>query len=146
MKTRKAVSEIVASLILLIIVSGLGTALYGFTLDVSQNQREQLVSTYQDSSDSLLEKITVVDIWYDQTDDTLNVTLFNYGEIETSIDTIYLNGNPVETVDSGLDTSILVQKLGNVIFTSPLNINPNDSIEVVVITKRGLSYETTWKI
>lgn len=146
MKSRKAVSEIVASLILLMIVSGLGTILYGFTLDVSQNQREQLVSAYQDSSDGLLEKITVIDVWYDQSDDTLNVTLYNYGEIETSIETIYINGNPATSIQSGLETSILSQRLGGVVFTSPVNVNPNDIIEVVVVSKRGLSYEATWKI
>ncbi len=146
MKQRKAFSEIVASLILLMIVSGLGTILYGFTLDVSQSQREKLIVTYQDSSDGLLEKVVLVDVWFDQSDDTLNITLFNYGEIETSINTIYINGNPVTNVSSGLGTDILVQKMGEIVFTSPVNVSPDETIEVLLISTRGLSYETSWKI
>lgn len=146
MKKRRAVSEIVASLILLMIVSGLGTVLYGFTLDVSQNQREKMLTNYQDSSDGLLEKVTIIDVWYDQSVDKLNITVLNFGEIETSIETVYVNGNQVSSIESGLDNDILVQKLGEIVFTSPINLSPDEEIEVVIVSKRGNSYEATWKI
>lgn len=43
-KRRRAVSEIVASLMLLLIVSALGTALNSYTLTITQGQHDDLTS------------------------------------------------------------------------------------------------------
>ncbi len=146
MKIRKAVSEMLASLILIMIVGSVGTLLYGYSLEVSQKQQEVITTQYQDSSNALIEKLAIIDVWFDQSDDTLDITVYNYGEIQTKIEAVYINGNPVTSYASELDASILVQRLGRVTFTSPIDISPDETIKVIIITNRGNSVETTWKI
>jgi len=91
-RRRRAVSEIIASLMLLFIVSALGTTLYSYTLTITQGQHDELTSEMSRAADRAQERVKVMAVWWSGAGDLLNVTLLNYGRSDVEVSDVYVNG------------------------------------------------------
>jgi len=77
-RRERGVSEIIASLMLLLIVTVLGTFLYSYALTATGLQQSYLQSQVEIESERAEERFRVVSVlWLG--DDKLNVTILNYG-------------------------------------------------------------------
>ncbi len=139
----RGVSEIIASLMLLLIVTVLGTFLYSYALTATGLQQSYLESQVELESERAEERFRVVSvIWLG--DDKLNVTILNYGLIDVTIADIYVNGVRVLTYYSGQE-KIYTSEIGFVCFQSPVPIVEGSSYEIIIVSERGVTYAYLWE-
>jgi flagellin-like protein len=94
---RKAVSPVIAS-VLMILITMIGmTLLFAFVTSYSDNYKAGVGS-------SVMESITIEDIWLSphllSYDNTVQISLYNTGKIDSVINSIYVNGSALVTVGS----------------------------------------------
>jgi flagellin-like protein len=145
MRRRKAVSEIVASLILMLIVSVLGAAIYNYTLQVNQIQQNKILNDYSVSSGRAQERFRATAAWWSGSGTAITLTILNYGLNELSISDVYVNGQNVSTWTSGRLTTISIGKLQAVNFNSPVAIITGATYQITVVSQRGVTVAYTWK-
>jgi flagellin-like protein len=92
MKSRRGVSEIVASLIVLLIVSVLGVMLYNLSVNTMGSQQDALnfdTSLSKTIAQQRFEIITATRV-VQNSQPYLNVTIYNYGQVDVKIVDFYL--------------------------------------------------------
>jgi flagellin-like protein len=92
---KRAVSEVISSLILLMIVSVLGTYLYTYTLNSTGFQRNIIEGDIERKSERAQEKFSVTAVWYNNISDLMNLTILNFGRLDIKIAAIYINDERV---------------------------------------------------
>jgi flagellin-like protein len=137
---KKGVSPVIAT-VLMIMVTMVGmTILFAF------------VDTYADSykagiGSAVLESLTIEDIWLSPEkssyDNYVNVTIFNYGKLDTTISTAYANG--LKLVDTSGNMNLNQEIPAGTHLTLQLkwssNWNYNQEYTFKVSTLRGSNYE-----
>lgn len=144
---QKAVSEIIASLILLFIIALAGVALYSFSLD-KMNQAQSSFGLKTDAEKArVTERFAITVVWWNHnpSPNKLNVTLLNFGLIDLTIDAVYINGYRVETFYSGWNVAVTSKQLLSVYFASPVPIASETSYVIRLVTTRGSEDEVYWK-
>ena len=140
----RGVSEVVASLILLLIVTTLGTFLYSYTLTTTGLQQRYLESQTRLETERAEERFRVVSVlWLG--DDKLNVTILNYGLIDVTIADVYVNGVRVSTYYGGRGEEIYTSEMGWVCFESPIPVEEGSSYEITIVSERGVTYAYLWE-
>ena len=139
----RAVSEVIASLVILLIVSVAGTALYSYSMDMFNSYWFSFGLQTQGREEQVLEKIAIIAVWWDR-GNILNLTILNYGKIELSIDTIYINGNKA-SISQGRGIVVVIGGKINVKINSPISILDGQTYRVVAVSQRGTSDELLWK-
>ena len=93
MKARKGVSEIISSLIVLMIVSVMGVMLYKITLDSLSTQQSDLLFEVNREINTAMERFEIVSITRTRINnqDHMNVTYINYCDVEIKITDIYID-------------------------------------------------------
>lgn len=112
MKNRKAISEIIATTILLFITSIIGVMLYSYSFSSATEQTIMLRDEYNSGENMAKERFFIIDAFIDiinSKEIKLEVLIMNYGEIDVRIDTIYINGTPhfYRDIDTNLDNFIV---------------------------------------
>ena len=140
----RGVSEIVASLVILLIVSVAGAALYSYSLSAfsSSNDSFQLQIDQREEQDQ--ERFSIIAVWWDKANQ-LNVTILNYGEIDLAIDVVYVDGTQVTTYTSGDGETMAKGSIVSVKFTSPVPILDGQTFEIIVVSERGSRNAISWK-
>ena len=145
-RRKRAVSEVISSLILLMIVSVLGTYLYTYTLNSTGFQRNIIEGDIERKAERAQEKFVVTAVWFNNISDLMNLTIVNFGKLDIKITAIYLNGERVTDYFSGFETTITTSGLKSTSFTPPLSISSGELYEIVVVSKRGISHVFYWKM
>ena len=145
LKKGRAVSEVVASLVILLVVSILGTSLYSFSLNVMRSEQENFFTQSRVEAFRAQERLKVVYVGWSGSDDTLNLTVLNHGKIEISLAEVYVNGEKVTSYNDGLGASIVTSRLAGLSFTSPVNIIPDNLYQFVIVSERGVSHVYSWE-
>jgi len=140
----RGVSEVVASLILLLIVTTLGTFLYSYTLTTTGLQQRYLESQTRLETERAEERFRVVSVTW-MGGNKLNVTILNYGLIDIAIVDVYVNGVRVSTYYGGRGEEIYTSELGWVCFESPISIEEGSSYEITIVSERGVTYAYLWE-
>ena len=140
----RGVSEVVASLILLLIVTTLGTFLYSYTLTTTGLQQRYLESQTRLETERAEERFRVVSVTW-MGGSKLNVTILNYGLIDIAIVDVYVNGVRVSTYYGGRGEEIYTSELGWVCFESPISIEEGSSYEITIVSERGVTYAYLWE-
>jgi uncharacterized membrane protein len=143
-KGRKAASEVVASLVILLIVSILGSSLYSFSITTMMYQQENMYADIEVEIARSKESYKVIHIGWDGLGDDLNVMILNYGQLDLKISEVYVNGAMTTTYLSGRLETIQTTKLANVVLTSPVPIIAGSNYEIVLASQRGVSYVSNW--
>ncbi len=144
-RRRKAVSEVVASLVILLIISVLGTSLYSFSTTVMRSQQESLQNDIEIETARAKERLKVVYVVWDGSSDDLNVSVLNCGRLEMRIVDMYVNGVKVSTYLGGLGDVIPTSGLTTVSFTSPVGVVPDSLYQFVIISERGVTHVHSWQ-
>ncbi len=145
LKKGRAVSEVVASLVILIVVSILGTSLYSLSLNVMRSEQENFFLQSRAEAFRAQERLKVVYVGWSGSDDTLNLTVLNHGKIEISLAEVYVNGEKVTSYNDGLGVKIVTSRLAELSFTSPLNVAPDNLYQFVIVSERGVSHVHSWQ-
>jgi flagellin-like protein len=140
----KGVSEIIASLMLILIVSTAGVLLYSYSLGTfsSSSSLFQLQSSQRE--ERARERFLAITVWWNTVDE-LNLTMLNYGKIDVIIDTIYVNVTPVAIYVSGKDNTVKTGEISQIRFISPIVIQDSRQYEIVVVSERGTKNVLYWE-
>jgi len=141
----RAVSEVIASLILLLIVSVLGASLYSYTLTVTGFQQNTLQGEVQREAERAQERFRVIAVGWSGSGDLLNLTILNYGKLDIQIDDVYVNSERVTDFHAGRGEKTYTSRLRRLSFTSPVSISDGNKYEIVVVSDRGVSHVHSWE-
>jgi len=141
---RRGVSEIIASLILVLIVTAAGTVAYSMSLSsFSQSSSLFRLQTGQ-REEQARERFSIISVRNTTMVNQLNLTIFNYGEIEVTIDSAYVEGTKVIDL-TGKGVIVGKEQLTTVQFISPVSIQSGVTYEILVVSSRGGKNAVFWK-
>jgi hypothetical protein len=141
-KERKAVSEIVASLILLLTVSTLGIILYNYLMNTTGFQSNYMLEEYQENSKKIQERFKILSVW--NVTNTVNVTVLNYGEFTVNITDLYFDGDRVTSFIQGIDEEVESDDINHIAFTSTITLSSRPYL-IRIVSNRGSSNVYLWK-
>jgi len=139
---KRAVSEIVASLIIVLIVSVAGVALYSYSLGAFSSSSSSFQLQTSQKEEQARERLSIIAIWWDNVNQ-LNLTVLNYGKIELAIDAVYIYGTPV-SIDEGRGTVIVPGKKVHVKFTLT-GLVSDETYGILAVSERGSKDVVYWK-
>ncbi len=145
LRDKRGVSEVVASLMMILIVAAAGAILYAYSLTTFSSTGTSFQLQMDRGQERARERLVIVAVWWRDTGNQLNVTVLNYGKIDLAVDAIYIDGTPVTAFSSGQGVTITTDKLGYINFTSPVAIQNGQAYEITVVTERGSRNVDTWK-
>ncbi len=104
---RKAVSPVIATVLMILIVMAGMTILFAFVGSFSQ-------SFQAGSGSSVLESLTIEDVWFKTSDNNLVISVYNTGKIELTINSMYINSTKVnptlhDSSNNPIDSKTLVR-------------------------------------
>jgi len=143
-RDRRGVSEVVASLILILIVSIVGAALYSNSVSMFSSSSSSFLLQMKRREESARERLSIVAVWWDN-ENQLNLTILNYGKIDLAIDAVYIDGTAVTAFVSGRGTTVTRKAIVPVKVNSPFTIQDGQTYELVVVSERGSRDVVYWK-
>jgi flagellin-like protein len=140
-RNRKAVSPVIATVLMIMVTMAGMTILFGFVISYSDAYKAGIGS-------SVKELLTVEDIWIKPGSDGLvQLSIYNAGKVDSEIKSVYVNGlgttkisgsgdfNLAEKVPVGEHTSF------NVYWNK--NMNPSSTYTFTIATKMGSTFDVT---
>jgi hypothetical protein len=92
------------------------------------------------SSERAQERLRITAIWWSSSYDLFNITVYNFGNSETSVSDIYINSERVISFLYGRNEPIGIKELGKVCFNPPSPILPDNIFEIVITSQRGVPH------
>jgi hypothetical protein len=145
-RSRRGVSEIIADLILMLIISSAGIVAYSYSIGAftSSSSIFQLDTSSQENQAQ--ERFAIIAVWEGlATTNQLNLTVLNYGQIGLTINAVYINWTTVTNYLPGWNTTIGNGALVQVGFISPITIQSGSNYQITVVSTRGSTNAITWK-
>lgn len=142
-RNKRGVSEIIASLMLLLIVSSAGIVAYSYSTSAFSSSTSFFQLDMNSKEQQAQERFTIVSVWSNQSNQ-LNLTAMNYGQIGFAVDAIYVNWTSVTTFLSGRGTIVGNSALAQISFISPITIQSGSLYEIIVVSTRGSETEVNW--
>ena len=142
---RRGVSEIIATIILIMIVSIAGTMLFAYSSNYIQSLNDQYQRNTEITTGTAQERFTITTVWWSGTDNFLNLTIYNYGQNDIQITDVYIDGVQVDTYSFGRNTVILTEKIIQLGVTSPVTIVDGVEYKITIVSKRGVSEIVYWE-
>ncbi|MGF3521526.1 MAG: archaellin/type IV pilin N-terminal domain-containing protein [Candidatus Bathyarchaeia archaeon] len=143
-RNRRGLSEIISSLLLILIVASAGVVIYAYSVGAFNASASHFQLQTQLDEERVRERLQVIRVWWD-TANQLNITVLNHGDIAVSVDAVYVNGTAVTNFLSGRGVFTAVGQLVNVRFVSPVAISSGSVYEIAVVTERGGRTVVSWK-
>ena len=138
----RGVSEIIASLIIILIASVAGVALYSYSLGTFSSSSSSFQLQTSQKEERTRERFAIIAVWWD-TVDQLNLTVLNYGKIELAIDAVYIDGTPV-SIDEGRGTVVVTGEKVHVKFALT-GLQTGETYEILAVSERGSKNVVYWK-
>ncbi len=143
MRDKRGVSEVVASLTIILVVSIAGTALYSFSTDAFSSSWSSFLLMTRSREQRAQERFSIIAVWWDN-GDQLSLTILNYGKIELAIDAVYVDGIGA-SISEGRGMVVTKNGKVHVEFTSPVPIQDEQTYEIVAVSERGNRDLVLWK-
>ncbi len=143
-KDKRGVSEVIASLIMILIVSIVGTALYSYSMDTFSSSWSSFLLQTNKKEEQARERFSIIAVWWDE-GNQLNLTILNYGKIELVIDAVYIDGTAVTIFISGKGETVTRGSIVPVKFNSPITIQDDQTYEIIAVSERGSKNVVYWK-
>ncbi len=140
----RGVSEIIASVVLILIVSSAGVVAYSFSIGAFSSSTSFFQSDTSSKEQLAQERFAIVAIWSNPPNQ-LNLTVLNYGQIGLTIDAVYVNWTSVTDYLGGRRTTIGKGALIQVSFNSPTAIQSGSIYAIIAVTTRGTTNAIDWK-
>lgn len=142
---RRGVSEIISTVIIILIVSVAGSLLFTYSSGQFQEQQSRAVTENKLSTDQAQERFRITAVWWNGNDDLLNITVYNYGVLDIEISDIYIDGTRVQTYLFGRNELILTDKYLRVAFTSPVTIITGETYSINIVSSNGVKKVGNWE-
>jgi len=142
-RNKRGVSEIIASLMLVLIVTSAGVIAYSYSIGAFSSFTSLFQLNTNQKEKQAQERLAVVAVW--NSSNQLNLTVLNYGQIDLTIDTVYINWTSVASYLGGRGTTIGKGVLIQISFTSPVTIQSGSTYEIIVVSTRGSKNAVNWK-
>lgn len=142
---RRGVSEIISTIIIILIVSVAGSLLFTYSSVLFQRQQATAIRENKLSTVQAQELFRFTAVWWNGNDDLLHVTVYNYGKLDIDISDIYIDGVRVETYFFGRGELILTEKYLRVAFTSPVTIVAGETYSINVVSSNGVKKVGDWE-
>jgi hypothetical protein len=143
-RKRFGVSEIHASLILLVIVSTGGAFLYNVTLETLNNYEETLTFEKEVEAQRILERFCIVSIGWEKPSGNLTLIIYNFGEYDIKIEDVYVDGYRTAKFFSGDNEIIEPGQIWEVRIQAPITISSDNEYALTTVSERGVIYEYLW--
>jgi flagellin-like protein len=140
----RGVSEIIASVILILIVSSAGIVAYSYSTGAFSSSTSFFQLDTNLKEQQAQERFAITAVWSNPPNQ-LNLTVFNYGQIGLTIDTVYVNWTMVTNYSAGRRTTVGKGALIGVNFTSPISIQSGSTYEIIAVSTRGSKNAINWK-
>ncbi len=144
-RDKRGVSEVVASLIIILIVTVAGSGIYAYSLNAFSSSGSSFLLQTSGREERAQERLLITTIWRNATNDFMNVTVLNYGKTEIAIDAVYINGAQVSAYTSGKGKTITKSCIVSVQFPSPVSIVNDQTYEIIVVSERGVRDVVYWE-
>jgi flagellin-like protein len=143
-RNKRGVSEIIASLILILIVSAAGVLAYSISLTAFSSSTSDFQLQTGLREEKARERFSIIGVRNTTRVNQLNLTIFNYGEIEVTIDSAYVEGTKVIDL-AGKGVIVGKEQLTTVQFISTVSIQSGVTYEILVASSRGGKNAVFWK-
>jgi len=144
-RDKRGVSEIVASLIIVLIVTVAGAGLYAYSLNAFSSSGSSFLLKTSGREERAQERLLITAVWWNVTNGYMNVTVLNYGKIELTIDAVYIDGTQISAYASGKGETVAKESLVSVKFTSPVSIVDDQTYEIIAVSERGSRDVVYWE-
>jgi len=143
MKPRRGISEIIASLTVLIIVSVLGVMLYSISTGAMSEQQNNLLSQLRFEEEKARERFEIVGVEYFNSS-SIKLWLLNYSNdntLKVTISSIYVNSQQAFPTM----TNRIIEKniVSNVTVRLPFPLTSGE-YNILVVSERGVGNACTW--
>jgi flagellin-like protein len=142
-RNKRGVSEIIASVVLILIVSSAGIVAYSYSIGAFSSTTSLFQLDTNMKEEQTQERFAVVAVW--NSSNQLNLTVLNYGQIDVAIDAVYVNWTSVTNYVAGRGTAIGNGALVTLGFISPVSIHSGSTYDIITVSKRGSTNEIDWK-
>ena len=145
MIARRGISEIVASLMILLTVTSLSVLLYNYALSSSSSQTNDLIDETKRQEYLAQERIAVLSV--NRISDLnsnprFNLTFINYGKIDVSINTIYINNVNIGSFSMSKE---ITEYLDINYIVTEYQISSTGEYRIILVSNRGVIIAYTWK-
>ena len=128
---RKALTPVVASIILCGVVLTVGISVWSLTYSITRSLEDDYYEEVKRRIDAVSERFIVEHISYDNTSGVLNVWVFNYGEVDVQVD-VYVRGD-----SEGRNATGFLIPNGQIVAVSvSLAAEVGDELSITVISRR----------
>ncbi len=142
---RRGVSEIISTIILILIVSVAGSLLFAYSADFFQGQQDSIISENERTIDQSEERFRISTVFWSGAGDVLDIAVYNYGIDDMEITDIYVDGVRVQTYTSGRNEIIYTEKIKRIVFTSPVSITLGEGYTINIVSGKGVSQIDNWE-
>jgi flagellin-like protein len=141
---KRGISEIIASLILVLIISAAGSLVYSISLTMFSSSTNSYQSQTSQREAEAQERLKVLSVQWDGSIN-LDLTVLNYGLIDLTIDKVYINGVEAASYSSGIGIKTAPSVILSVSFASPASITAGQTYDIIVASERGSKNEISWQ-
>ena len=145
MSERLAISELYASLILLIITSTMGIMLYNYATETTLKYEESFIDKENQNYKQILERWSIVHVIGDSNKDEIKITVYNYGEFEFEIDEVYVNDVLVTSFNQLGNKTINSFDLKEISIKSPVSLGGGEKYTILIVSKNGVKSNYIWR-
>ncbi len=142
---RRGVSEIISTIILILIVSVSGSLLFAYSADFIQGQQDSIITENERTIDQAEERFRIAAVFWSGSGDVLDIAVYNYGLDDMEITDIYVDGIRVQTYTSGRNEIIYTEKIKRIVFTSPVTITLGEGYTINIVSSNGVTQIDNWE-
>ena len=146
-RKRKGLSEIISVITTLLIVSTTGVILYNISLEMTSAQQNSLKYELDRATAEAQERFNIISL-VKQNQNTIEITVFNYGKIDINVSDIYINGTRTNYyIEYEPEINLDIAKIENIIINDDnFNFRNGDIYNILVVSGRGVESAYLWKI
>jgi hypothetical protein len=141
---RRGVSEIISTLMIILIVSIAGSYLFVYATSLFQKQQDDFIKNEELSTVKTRERFKITAIWWSGTDNLLNISVYNYGVNDIEINDIYVDGIRVKQYYFGRNSLLKTENILQIAFDSPKSVVAGRQYSIIIVTKNGVSKTVEW--
>ena len=142
---RRGVSEIISTIVLILIVSVSGSLLFAYSADFFQGQQDVILTDNERTIDQAEERFRISTVFWSGAGDVLDIAVYNYGMDDMEITDIYVDGVRVQTYTSGRNEIIYTEKIKRIVFTSPVTITLGEGYTINIVSSNGVTQIDNWE-
>ena len=131
LSNRKALTPVVATIILCGVVLIVGISVWSYTYSITRGLENDYYQKVKRQIDAVSERFIIEHISYDNETNILNVYVFNYGRVDIQVD-VFVRGD----VEGQNATGVSVPHSQIVRISVPLVANVGDELSITVISRR----------